>query len=513
MLGHRTLNVEDYLAILKHRWWIIAVPALILPILAVGASYLLTPQYVSSSLVLIDQQKVSSDYVKAVGTEALDTRLAYMTAKILSRSSIEPIINHYNLYGDQHLSMDARIDLVRTKGLKIAAEHSEIAASNGLPGFRITFTASDPHTAQQVCSEITGLFTSENLKFRQDQADDSTSFLRDQLDNAKRTLDDQDKKIADFQTLYLGMLPGDQTNNVGVLSSLNSRLDAITQAISTLQQQKSMGDTLLSSQLAQSSPTAAAASKTPQNLQAQLDVLETKKTDLLTQDTPDNPDVKALNRAISDVQTQMAKAAAAPQPTIQATPAASRSDAPNVVRLRAEIRGIDVQLLSRQKEQSDLNRQIQGYESKIQSSPEVAEKYTELTRDSETDLANYNALKAKMDNSQATTALENRMLGETFQVLDGANLPPDPIFPKQTVFAGAGVAAGIALGLLIIALLEYKDTALRTEREIWDFTHLPTLAVIAWSGETAAATPTRAGRIRRLFSRKPSKDKLADAQG
>jgi len=35
--------------------------------------------------------------------------------------------------------------------------------------------------------------------------------------------------------------------------------------------------------------------------------------------------------------------------------------------------------------------------------------------------------------------------------------------------------------LLIVALLEYRDTALRSERDVWAFTQLPTLAVIAWS--------------------------------
>jgi capsular polysaccharide biosynthesis protein len=112
-----------------------------------------------------------------------------------------------------------------------------------------------------------------------------------------------------------------------------------------------------------------------------------------------------------------------------------------------------------------------------------------------------------------TTDLEHRQQGETFTLLDEANLPLDPIFPKVPAFVFGGLAGGIMVGLLIVALIEYKDTALRTEREIWDFTHLPTLAVIAWSGETAEAHIKPAGRLARLFRRKPPKDMLAGAQG
>src|SRR6202789_1866520 len=219
MLGHRSLNVEDYVAILKRRWWIVLIPALILPVIAVGATYLITPEYVSSTLVLIDQQKVPGEFVKPVVAEALDSRLAYYTEQILSRSNIEPIITKYNLYGDQHLSMDARVDLAR-KALHIEAIQSEIARTNGLPGFKIAFTANDPHTAQQVCAEITSQFTGVNLKARSAAASNTTDFLQEQINDAKRTLDDQDAKVAQFQQKNFGMLPGDEGNNESIMSGL-----------------------------------------------------------------------------------------------------------------------------------------------------------------------------------------------------------------------------------------------------------------------------------------------------
>ena len=39
----------------------------------------------------------------------------------------------------------------------------------------------------------------------------------------------------------------------------------------------------------------------------------------------------------------------------------------------------------------------------------------------------------------------------------------------------AALAREFVLGLLIVAWMEYRDTALRTERDIWAFTKLPTL--------------------------------------
>jgi hypothetical protein len=54
------------------------------------------------------------------------------------------------------------------------------------------------------------------------------------------------------------------------------------------------------------------------------------------------------------------------------------------------------------------------------------------------------------------------------------------------------------IGLLITALLEYRDTSLRNERDIWAFTKLPTLATISHIDnlpQTASAKPRSAWSI------------------
>src|SRR5487761_1506133 len=198
MLGHRTLTPEDYVAILKRRGWMIAIPLVILPIIAFGITFLVQPQYVSQTLVLIEQQKVPDNYVKPVVSEDLSGRLATMQEQILSRSRIQPIIERFNLYANTKMVMDDRIAKVR-KMITIKPIHSDIEHTGGLPGFYISYQANDARTAQLVCGEITSLFVSTNLHAQQQSAEDTTDFLKGQLDDAKRNLDEQDAKLAEFQ--------------------------------------------------------------------------------------------------------------------------------------------------------------------------------------------------------------------------------------------------------------------------------------------------------------------------
>src|ERR1700738_4382773 len=177
MLGHRPLTPEDYGAILKRRWWLLVLPAVILPIIGFAITYIVPPQYISQTLVLVEQQKVPESYVKAVVTEDLSGRLASMKEQITSRSRLQPIIERFNLFANSKLSMDDRIDMTR-RNIGITPIQSEIARTNGLPGFFISFKANDPRTAQVVCGEIQSLFVSENLSDRAASAAGTTDFLK-----------------------------------------------------------------------------------------------------------------------------------------------------------------------------------------------------------------------------------------------------------------------------------------------------------------------------------------------
>jgi polysaccharide chain length determinant protein (PEP-CTERM system associated) len=500
MLGHRPLNADDYLAILKHRWWLFALPAILLSAAGIAATLYISPQYVSRTSVLIDQQKVPDELVKPVVSEDINSRLASMNEQILSRSSIQPMVEKYGLYATQHLSMDDRVDLAR-KNIDIKALPTGFARANGAPGFEISFTANDAHTAQMVCAEITSLFTAANLRSREAAAEGTTDFLKEQLNNAKAVLDDQDAKLAAFQQHNFGTLPEDQANNVNILSTLNTQLEAATQALSRMEQDKSYMEAMLAQQQ-QAAPVSGSTAAAVQSAQErQLQELLAQQADLSMHYTADYPDVVAINRKIADLRKKIA-AQPAPAP-VTTLIAPSKNDSPSVQDLRARIHAADLGILAKRAEQAQLSQQVRQYQGRIQSSPQIEEQFKELTRDAQTSQAQYDSLLSKLNQSQMATDLEHRQEGETFRVLDEANLPDGPTYPKRSVFAMGGFGSGLGLGLLIVALLEYMDTALRTDRDIWAFTKLPTLAVIAWSGDVASLKLSKRSRLKRFFSRKP----------
>ena len=509
MLGHRPLILEDYIAILKRRGWMIVIPAVLLPIIAVAITYRLTPIYTSQTLVLIEPQTVPDTYVKPIITEDLDSRLASMKEQILSRSRLEPIIEKFNL-GGPGMDMDDKVTTTR-KNISINPIHSEIQGSGGLPGFFIAFTASDPHTAQLVCREITSLFISQSLQASQASAEGTTQFLKGQLDQAKADLDSQDEKLADFQRQNMGTLPEQQQSNMQMLNTLDTQLDAATQALTRMEHDKTLGEALLANQASQQAqgPGQKAA---PQVQQLELQKLEDQEADLKAHGyTSDYPDVITVQREISDLRKQMAQA---PPPAAPTTTQSSRYESPGTLQLRAQITALDGEIQQKKHDQAAIQGQIRLYQDRLQSTPLIEAKMKDLTRDHQSAQDFYDSLKTKMGQSQMATDLERRQEGEQFRLMDDANLPDAPTFPKRSMFAAGGFVLGLGLGLLLIAFLEYKDKSLRTERDVWTFTKLPTLATITLIPEAKGA----GGKQRPLKSLlkkdvNPTNKSLANAGG
>jgi uncharacterized protein involved in exopolysaccharide biosynthesis len=392
-----------------------------------------------------------------------------------------------NLFAGQG-TMDDRIEKTR-KNIGITPIQSEIARSNGLPGFFISFKANDARTAQLVCGEIQSLFVNESISDREGIAAGTTDFLKGQLADAKAKLDEQDEKLRKFQQTYMGKLPGAESSNINMMTTLNTQLDAATQALSRMEQNKAYAESLMTIQQQNQPQASEHGGVGPQAQQLELQRLLSEEADLTSRYTDDYPDVRAVKSKIADLRQKIAQAPPPSPAPVSSAPKAT--DSVSAQQFRLQLRAMDQEIAQKKHDQAAIEAQLRTYQERVAASPEVEEEYKSITRDNQTAQAFYDSLQAKMNDSKMATDLEKRQQGESFKVMDEPNLPESPMFPKPPVFVGGGLGAGLALGLLIVGLLEYMDTAVRSERDIWAFTKLPTLGVIGFNGEQEPVTMRR----------------------
>jgi uncharacterized protein involved in exopolysaccharide biosynthesis len=230
--------------------------------------------------------------------------------------------------------------------------------------------------------------------------------------------------------------------------------------------------------------------------------------DLSARYTPDYPDVVSTKRQIADLRKEIAQNGTA---AANSGGAPIRVESPAERQLRAQVSSIDDAIQQKRRVQGKVQGEIGMYQGRLQASPLVAAKYKELTRDYETATKNYDNLLTKKNQSQMGTELELQQQGEQFRIMDDANLPDAPTFPNRTRFALGGLAVGICLGIVVVAFLEYRDKSLRSERDVWAFTKLPTLGIIALTAGAGATSNNGRGWFKRRL--KPGNPPLANVGG
>lgn len=456
---------------------------MVFAIIALATSFFLKPRYTSQTLVLVEGQKVSDTLVKPAVAEDLNQRLSTMKEQILSRSRLEPIMQKFGLYKDEQtkIPMEDLIDEMRSKVLVTPIHGS----NDSTPGFYISFTAENPKLAQDICAEITSLFMEENLRIREERAIGTTDFLASQLEESKRNLDEQDAKLAAFQRKYMGQLPGQEQVNLSILTTLKTQLDSVTEALNRAQQDKIYTQNLLAQQITMLKSTRNGGDiAAPSQLDEQLAKLQQTLAYLEARYTAEYPDVIKTKQMIAELEEKRKKANTEQTQTAQVDTLENSSgsvipvQSPSTQRLRDNLHLLEDSIREKSAEQTKLQQSIREYEKRIQLSPAIEEEYKKLTRDYQTAQSFYDDLLKKKSLSEMSTNLERRQEGEQFRIVDPANLPEKPSYPKKEMFAAGGFGLGIFLGAGLALLLELAHQQIRTEADVEHYLKLHVIANI-----------------------------------
>src|SRR6266481_3811390 len=499
MIENRELTMDDYLAMVRRRLKVILIPALLAPLAGFLVSYAFPPKYSSQSLVLVEGQKVPDNYVQPVITSDFTQRLATMQQQVLAGNRLRPMIERLGIAkpGEEgaiiqeiraNMSVEPVITDISGGGSTPSAGSTKKTKSKKpsgsgtpVPGFYVNYISSSPRRAQQICNELTGLLVEENLRTRSAVAQGTTDFLGRQLDEAKRTLDEQDSKLAAFKRQYMGQLPGDAENNGRILMSINSQLDATTQTLNRAQQDKAYTESLLAQQL--SAWKSSQSSTNPQTLDQQLNLLQAQLLSLQARYTEDHPDVIKTKADIKEVKKKLAEVNDAAAKGPDANAKASATEPPEIRQLRLQVHQYEDVLGQATREQKRIGDQIRMYQSRVAISPEVEEKYKLLTRDYETAQKFYTDLLAKKSTSEMATDMERRQQGEQMHLLNAASMPESPSFPNRLLFAAGGLGAGLVIGMGLALWLELRDKSIRNEADVVASLQMPVLVSLPWVTE------------------------------
>ncbi len=488
-------KIFAYLEMAGRHKWIIVIFFVVCTGVATALAHYMPVYYRSSTLILVERQQVPEKYVMPTDKTPFSDRLNTISQQIMSRSKLEEVLNRLGIYDSfvkemqetplnmllNRLGLGMKKDIPTESVIKEMRRRITVKVIGGRRGggdaFKVSFVGRDPLMTKKVTETLASLFISENIRVRSRYVAGTTDFIEVELSKAKESLERQEKQVRDFKERYMGSLPAQIDANLKTLDRLQTNLQSTEKAITATKEK--IG--ILRDQIGvENIPSTEGKPRSPAVMAVEGEIARARArlSALLSVYKDDYPDVILLKNRIRNLEAKLEvtrKKAAESEAGLGTPLQVDTEDA----KLYADLKAAGAELASLQADKARIEEQIKIYEKRVEDTPANEQKLTELRRDYDITLKNYQNLLEKKMSAKLAENLEERQKGERFRIMDPAYLPMKPYRTYKRSLPVFGAMSGLGMGFFIVFLMEFATPTYRKPGELKDDLGLPVLSVIS----------------------------------
>jgi succinoglycan biosynthesis transport protein ExoP len=431
---------------------------------------------------------------------------------------------------------DIEVEVISADVIDKRTQH----ATKATIAFTVSYNSRTAETAQRVANELTSLFLGENLKSRERQAQETTTFLKQEAESLAAHIEEVEAKLATFKQRAAGALPELMPLNLQMMNQSDRELMDLDQQIRSLEERKSY----LDGELATIKPNTPILSVTGERILDSVERLRSLRAEyagVAANLSPDHPDVIKMKQEISaleretganpeteEVAKQLIDARARQatladrlgenhpdvlqtQRTIVAlerelrrigTGAGNKSmqrpENPAYINIQAQLNSVNSSLQALKTSRTTVKQRLQDYAKRIERTPVLEPDYLTLARDRDTSSQKYQDIRSRLLEAKVSEGLEVQRKGERFSLIDPPGLPESPEKPNRKAIVLLGFILALAGGAGAAALTEHLDHSIRTPEQLVRVSQAFPLAVIPYMPNRAdlARALARRNRIR-----------------
>ena len=499
----RQRRPSEYLKILRRRKWLLILPVIAVTIAVAYVVYRLPNVYESETLIVVRPSNLPTAVVTGVSEDSMTRQLTSINQVVTSRSQLEPLVNRYELYRVERSRgepMETIIDTMRSN-IRVAINTSRNDITNG---FNIAYRYQDPRIAQAITAELATKYVNVQTSETVNSNTAAVNFIDNQVAQAQEALAGVEKQRVEFLSANVGKLPSEAQSLLNQLTGLREeqkalmtevgrlqdRRAAAVNQLGVLQQQNDMAIEDVAENLTDPKTTLAWS-----NLVSRKAQLDGELTRITQEYTAKHPDVIAKQEEVKRVQDEMDTMIAEWKDKIKAKEKRLKDKPSSQLNaVQTEIKLIDGEVKRQQNLLAQNETNIGGLVTRINNVPGVEVQLTAIDRDYQTKKAALDQLLVQQQKLTLNKAAATQQQGEGIQVVDAANLPSQPVAPKRLMLSSVGLAAGLVLGLLLIAIFEGpRLLTIQNADDARHYTGLPVLLSVPelLTPQEARAVPRR----------------------
>jgi succinoglycan biosynthesis transport protein ExoP len=433
----------------SRRQWLAVVVCVLTLAFTVSIVTFLPNMYRATATVLVERHQVPESFIKSSITGELETRLQTISQQIFSRAKLEDLIHRLGLYQElrARVSMEAAVEKMRgDMKLELKGVEQQMSGRTATVAFNLNYRGRDPETVAKVANTLASFYVEENSKMRERQASQTAQFLKDQLDEAKKRLDEQEGRLRAFRARHAGELPQQMGVNLATLERLQAQLHLNSANQVRARDQRARG--LSESDVAGGAFDTGA---------TKLAKLKRELLDLRTRYSDKYPDVVRVKAEIAALERVLA---------------GTKPDG-DPVGDSAALSEADEELKALKAEEQRLRRDISMYQRRVENTPQREQELVELSRGFETVREQYGSLLKRHEDAQLSESMEQSRQGEEFRILDPAIPARQPSAPNRIRLFLVGVLLSLGAAAAAAVLAERLDTSFHSFDDLRSFTKIP----------------------------------------
>ena len=487
---------------IKRQKWLILLPTITVTAAIGYVVYKLPSIYESTSLLTVKPPTISSSLVQSLTNEDLSQRLQTINQEVLSRSSLEPMVQKYDLY-KQERAAGMPMELIIEKMYKNIKVDLEDSGAEKVAAFRIRYRDRDPQATRNVAAELASKYVNAQVQTQTEIAESTKDLFERQLNEKKIALDNLEKQRLDIMMQNVATLPESEQGLVAQLGGLRQREDTIAKekqmlfiekgrlsdSIAANNRQMRMiedfgekenQDTARQMSDPENSPAYGELIKRRADLNAQLDTLLKVYKEKHPAVIAKQSEIKRVNEEFENLKKNSEKrVAVATQSSSRKAELQKKSLELENERIQAQIGQIEQQISGKDIERQQNAGQIVVLEGRINTIPNVKVALEGVTAQYQSAKSTYDEILKKKNDAETVVGVETNAQGETIRVQDPANVPQSPVAPKRFVLTLIGTGIGLLIGFILAAFFEIPRLfKIQNIDDARHYTGLPVLASV-----------------------------------
>ncbi len=308
---------------------------------------------------------------------------------------------------------------------------------------KVSYRSQDPTIARDIVNRTVDVYTQMNVAEKSREASQAVDFIEMQLDVIGKSLSDSEDELQKYKeakgTIILSTEAGALIDTVAKFEVQRSNLEIEKFKYESMLKAVRQGgpENLALPSLSSAEDSVLA------GLGSVIADLKSKKSQLLTAETEDHPEVQAINQQLASVGRQIESI------------------------LKETVKSVDARL-------KKLDDVIGGFGKQIGGLPAAERDLAHLMRSNEVTRQIYTFLLTKKE--EARIAMASTI--SNIRIIDKAVTPHSPIQPNVKLNLLMGALAGLLLSIGVAFFLEFIDDSLKTIEEVERFIRKPIYGII-----------------------------------